>query len=253
MTGENTKKYRANLQALATQIRATVAGLTDQATSPLGGESAGGISNAPLHLADMGSEAYNQELGATLLENELFIGEEVAAALERLNNGTYGKCEGCGKAVAAERLDALPYVRHCVVCATKLQSGRPINLNAGRPAGWLGAPGYEGMHQTGSPVRTVGRDLGGAPNDVHAAGTPGGGTAVGGLAGTTIGDGALDDVNLEQAAAGREEEPRDEAEEEAGGAYSGPTGGAVGGSPANKRTRGGNAKNPADLGRTGGK
>ncbi|MCE9566815.1 MAG: TraR/DksA family transcriptional regulator [Planctomycetes bacterium] len=239
MTDKNAQKYRDNLNKLAAHLRITVAGLEDQASTPTGGESAGGLSNAPLHLADVGSEAYNQELGATLLENEAYLSEEVAAALTRLDNGTFGTCERCHKGIILERLDALPYARHCVGCAGLVQSGRAVNLNDGRPDGWLGEPGHAGYGQTGSPQRVAGRELGGAPNDVHAAGTPGGGTEVGGLAGTTIGGGSPDGVNLEQAAGGAEVEPGDEVEEEKAGAYAGASGGAVGGSPANKRARGG--------------
>lgn len=174
-----------------------------------------------------------------MLENESYLRDEVLAALERLDHGTYGTCERCKKAIVLERLDALPYVRHCVACAGKVQSGLSVNLNDGRPDGWLGEPGHEGVRAPGSAHRIIGRELGGAPNDVHAAGTPGGGTATGGLAGTTIGSGAPEGANLEQAAGGVDAEPADEVEEEKGEAYAGASGGAVGGTPANKRKGGG--------------
>ncbi len=246
MTGANIKRYRNSLQAMATRLGGTVAGLIDQVSTPTGGEAAGGLSNAPVHLADVGSEAYNQELGATLLENESYLSDEVAAALDRLDRGVFGTCEGCGKGIVPERLDALPYARHCVACATRVQSGRLVNLNDGRPTGWLGASGHEGLSLKGD--RVVGQELGSASDDVHAAGTPGGGTAVGGLAGTNIGGGAPDRVNLEQSAGGPEMEPLDEAGEEEVEAYSGTSGGAVGGSPANKRARGGSGKRSGGTG-----
>jgi hypothetical protein len=76
--------------------------------------------------------------------------------------------------------------------------------------------------------------------DVHAAGTPGGGTAHGGLAGTNFGDGSPDDVDLESAMGSgiHDNGGEEEAEEEQGG-FAGPSGGAVGGTPANRRARGG--------------
>ncbi len=239
MTDKNAKKYRDRLEAMAAHLVATVASLTQQVTTPTGGEAAGGISNAPMHLAEIGSEAYSQELGATLLENESYLRDEVAAALDRLDHGTYGICGRCKKGIVLERLDALPYARHCVTCAGKVQSGLAVNLNDGRPDGWLGEPGHEGVRSPGSPHRVMGRELGGTPNDVHAAGTPGGGTATGGLAGTIIGSGSPDGVNLEQAAGGEDAEPTDEIEEEKAEAYAGSSGGAVGGTPANKRKVGG--------------
>lgn len=44
----------------------------------------------------------------------------VNRALERITEGSYGTCENCGKEIPAERLEALPYVIHCVDCRQKL-------------------------------------------------------------------------------------------------------------------------------------
>src|SRR6478609_8827903 len=95
MTTKQGNKYRDQLRALATRLSRTAAGLEDQVRTPTGGEAAGGISNAPMHLGDVGSEAYNQELGATLLENETYLQEEVSDALDRIEAGTYGTCQHC--------------------------------------------------------------------------------------------------------------------------------------------------------------
>jgi len=249
MTTKQIEKYRVRLEKLDARLGGTVAALEDQVRTPTGGETAGGISNAPVHLADIGSEAYTQELGATLLENEAYLRDEVVAALNRIDNGTFGHCEQCHQDMIPERLDALPYTRHCVACSTVLHSGRAVNLNDGRPETWLGAPGHEGQHQTGTRHRGAGRDTGGMAHDIHAAGTPGGGTASGGLAGTNIGDGDPDGVDLEAAAGGDEKDPVDEQNEEEAQAYAGSSGGAVGGSPANKRARGGKANTPANGGK----
>jgi len=73
--------------------------------------------------------------------------------------------------------------------------------------------------------------------DPHAAGTPGGGTAHGGLAGTNVGDGSPDNADLEDALGSGIHDTADE--ERSGPPYAGPAGGAVGGTPAEKRARGG--------------
>src|SRR5205814_90189 len=83
----------------------------------------------------IGSEVYTQELNATLLENEEYIRGEALAAVDRIDAGTFGTCENCGAAIPAERLEVLPYVRYCVGCAEKLDSGKAVNLNDGRRAG----------------------------------------------------------------------------------------------------------------------
>jgi DnaK suppressor protein len=41
---------------------------------------------------------------------------EVNAALERIDRGTYGRCERCGRAIGRERLEALPSARLCITC-----------------------------------------------------------------------------------------------------------------------------------------
>jgi DnaK suppressor protein len=41
---------------------------------------------------------------------------EIDAAENRISDGTYGMCQLCGQTIPAERLEILPYVRHCVAC-----------------------------------------------------------------------------------------------------------------------------------------
>jgi RNA polymerase-binding transcription factor DksA len=222
MTGTKRNHFRTQLRALADRVGATAAGLEEQVRTPTGGEAAGGLSNVPLHLGDVGSETYTQELNATLLENEVHIRDEALAALDRVEAGTFGKCEGCGKVIPEERLEAIPYTRHCVRCAEKFQSGASVNLNTGRPNAW-----GTGLDEDDSD--------GAVPNDIHAAGTPGGGGALGGLAGTTVGRGDPADARLEDAqGSGNFDQSREGADED-DGAHAGRAGGAVGGTPANKR------------------
>lgn len=249
MTRTQTNQFRERLRALAVRLGGTVAGLEEGVRTPTGGQSAGGLSNAPLHLGDVGTDAFNQELDATLLENETFIRDEVAGALDRLNRGTFGRCENCGRDIVMERLDALPYTRYCTRCASRLQAGLAVNVNDGRPDTWLGSPGHEGSALAGSPQRAVGKDLGGSTSDKHAAGTPGGGSASGGLAGSNIGRGAPREAILENAMgggpSGAEADSGDE-DEDAPEAFSGRAGGAVGGTPANKRAKGGQSATPRE-------
>ena len=57
------------------------------------------------------------EASSQLAEVESRELAEIENALTRLHDGTYGKCEGCGKSIAAPRLQALPYATHCINCA----------------------------------------------------------------------------------------------------------------------------------------
>ncbi|HMC52115.1 MAG TPA: TraR/DksA C4-type zinc finger protein, partial [Acidimicrobiales bacterium] len=71
-------------------------------------ESLGELSHLVQHQADVGTETFNRERDMSILERvEAELGE-VEHALHRLDDGTYGKCEACGKAIDDDRLQALP-------------------------------------------------------------------------------------------------------------------------------------------------
>ena len=121
MTKADLESYRQKLIALGTRLRGAAAQLAEEALHSTGGESSGGLSNAPLHPADLGTDNFEQELSLGLIENHAQAITEIEDALERISQGAFGKCEECGAAIAKGRLDALPYARHCVACARKFQ------------------------------------------------------------------------------------------------------------------------------------
>jgi RNA polymerase-binding transcription factor DksA len=47
----------------------------------------------------------------------------IDAALRRLDDGTYGRCDGCGAAIPADRLEAIPWAPHCVPCSGRAGAG----------------------------------------------------------------------------------------------------------------------------------
>ena len=104
-------EYRTKLRSLASRLGEGVRALEDEALRPTGSQvHAGGE-------ADPGAETAEEELARTLLGNEGALLADVNAALERIEGGTFGRCEACGHAIAAARLDALPYARRCIACA----------------------------------------------------------------------------------------------------------------------------------------
>jgi RNA polymerase-binding protein DksA len=66
------------------------------------------------HIADTATETYMRELDGGLEENADHLLEAVAAALARIDAGTYGNCEVCGKPIDPERLEAVPYATLCI-------------------------------------------------------------------------------------------------------------------------------------------
>jgi len=131
MTQAEIDVYRQKLLALGRRLQGDVSGLMDEALRKTGGEASGNLSNTPLHLADLGTDAFEQEVNLSLLENEDQQLEEVSAALDRIGQGTYGRCQECGQDIPRPRLDAVPFTRYCVGCAEKLQEKGPRLENPG--------------------------------------------------------------------------------------------------------------------------
>jgi RNA polymerase-binding transcription factor DksA len=72
------------------------------------------LSGADQHQADVGSETFEREKDLSILEQVEAELADVAHALERLDEGTYGTCEACGKPIGDERLEAMPAARFCL-------------------------------------------------------------------------------------------------------------------------------------------
>jgi RNA polymerase-binding protein DksA len=117
--------YRQQLFALGQRLKEKVSDLEGEALRETGGEPSGSLSNAPLHPADLGTDNFEQAVAIGLLQNEDQLLEEVAAALDRMEKGTYGTCEECHQEIGRERLRALPYTRFCVDCARKYEAETP--------------------------------------------------------------------------------------------------------------------------------
>ncbi len=68
------------------------------------------------HLADSATETLDREMEQSLEDNAEHLLEHIDSALARIDEGTYGRCERCGKPIADERLEALPYATRCIEC-----------------------------------------------------------------------------------------------------------------------------------------
>jgi DnaK suppressor protein len=121
MTQAELDSYRESLTNLRQRLSGDVSHLEDEALQARGGEASGSLSNAPLHMADLGTDNFEQEFTLGLLQNQEQALDEISQALERIDKGTFGVCEECGEPIPRARLQAIPYARHCVACARKLQ------------------------------------------------------------------------------------------------------------------------------------
>lgn len=116
------ESYRSSLLTLRARLKGDLDQMTDEALNRGNGDGSGNLSNVPMHLADVGTENYDQEFTLGLIENEQETLEQVVEALARVDAGTYGTCQECGNPVAKPRLQALPHTRYCIECARKVET-----------------------------------------------------------------------------------------------------------------------------------
>lgn len=79
-------------------------------------DASGDLSNVPIHMADIGTDNYERDLMIELIQNGEQSLRNIDTALEKIENGTFGVCETCGKKINKERLKAVPYARLCIDC-----------------------------------------------------------------------------------------------------------------------------------------
>jgi DnaK suppressor protein len=90
----------------------------------------GELSSMPVHLADLGTDSYEQEFSLGLMAEERKTLVEIQQALIRIQNGTFGFCEGLGKPIEENRLEAIPWTRYSLEYAKLIESGKaPQNDN----------------------------------------------------------------------------------------------------------------------------
>ena len=115
------KEYKERLIVLRARLRGDVNAMADAALNKTRSEASGDLSSMPIHMADVGSDNYEQEFTLSLLENDEDTLGKIEAALERIEEGTYGSCVECESRIPKTRLNAIPYTPHCVKCASNLQ------------------------------------------------------------------------------------------------------------------------------------
>ena len=73
------------------------------------------------HMADDGTEAFEQAASLALQRNQERLLAEVERALQKLEEGTYGLCERCGVEIDFARLKAIPYATYCIDCQSRVE------------------------------------------------------------------------------------------------------------------------------------
>lgn len=113
------KAFKDMLIHFRSRLRGDVNHMADAALGNTRGDSSGDLSSMPIHMADLGTDNFEQEFTLSLMEHDEDILEKVEAALERIEDGVYGSCVECEAKIPKTRLNVLPYTPHCVKCAGK--------------------------------------------------------------------------------------------------------------------------------------
>lgn len=129
MKKQEAAEFRDLLEDMQYRLRGDVSQLTKEA---LGADrhDGGSESKSPTHMAELGSDTFEQDFSLSLAANEQETLTEISAALQRIKDGTFGLCEICTKegkspsqsAIPKPRLRAIPYCRTCVDCARKKEN-----------------------------------------------------------------------------------------------------------------------------------
>lgn len=108
---QSKEKLLAMRDRLTREIRSLDASVSEH------GRNAGDLSHVPSHPADRDSEGV--EVNVAVEHTEWKMLDQVDAALQRIEEGTYGRCIDCDKEIPAKRLEAIPYALRCVACEEK--------------------------------------------------------------------------------------------------------------------------------------
>jgi DnaK suppressor protein len=112
--------FRDLLLAKRRELVGDVHSMEQEALQAGGGSN---LSNLPLHMADMGTDNYEQEFTLGLVEKDRTLLREINVALAKIRDGSYGICEGTGKPISRARLEAQPWARYSIEFARQREKG----------------------------------------------------------------------------------------------------------------------------------
>lgn len=123
LTSADTEHFKQMLLEKRREILRNVNEFEDEALKKSRLDASGDLSSMPIHMADIGTDNYEQEFALGLMDSERKLLREIDNSLGRIEQRTYGICEGTGKPIPKARLEAQPWARYCVEYARKLEQG----------------------------------------------------------------------------------------------------------------------------------
>lgn len=114
LSASDLEKFKTKLLAKRQQLVGDVDRMKDDALKKSRRDASGDLSSMPIHMADIGTDNYEQELTVELIENEQTVLREIDEALARIEDNTYGICLATGKRISKVRLKVKPWAKYCV-------------------------------------------------------------------------------------------------------------------------------------------
>jgi RNA polymerase-binding protein DksA len=121
--GLSSKELEQYREALFAKRRELVGDMSQMEREALRSAGSSNLSNLPLHMADMGTDNYEQEFTLGLVEKDRQLLREINQALAKIQDGSFGICEGTGKPIGKARLDIMPWARFSVEYARQKEQG----------------------------------------------------------------------------------------------------------------------------------
>ncbi len=119
MDRKTRKKFKELLLLEREKVTGEIWRLSEDTLSSSQRDSSGDLSGYAMHLADMGSDTYQRDIQLGLVSKEQETLYKIEEALKMIEDGTYGKCQICGKPIKESRLKAVPFAKLCVPCQEK--------------------------------------------------------------------------------------------------------------------------------------
>jgi RNA polymerase-binding transcription factor DksA len=120
LSAKDLEDYKQRLLQKRRQVFGMITGMEDEALRSSGGN----LSNMPLHMADIGTDTYDQDFTLGMAESERGLMQEIDEALRRIQDRTYGVCQLSGQQIPKTRLDAKPWAKYTVESARRIESGQ---------------------------------------------------------------------------------------------------------------------------------
>lgn len=119
------KKELDHYRAILLKKRAELLGDIDNMEDGALRQSSGSLSNMPQHMADQGSDTFEQSMSLSLVDVDRNLIREIDDALKRIMDGSYGVCLHTGRRIPADRLEQVPWTKYTIEAARELER-KPI-------------------------------------------------------------------------------------------------------------------------------